>query len=227
MTTMTDVPIRNLELLNDLSFFEQCKESDFLKHFYCIGHNFTYKQADYWTGIDYLKEVLKEGHSHKGFPDYLKSYSLQLNTFKLNPDSEGEEYVSLLEKVWSRLEEFKLKNAFKSNALFSVYPPGGFIGWHNNANASAYNIIFTWSESGKGHISFLDSEKKQIVKIPDKPGWQCKVGYFASYKEDPKKLMYHSARNDDWRMTIAFTLDTTYRSKELQKWIIEGISSDQ
>ena len=53
--------------------------------------------------------------------------------------------------------------------------------------------------------------------------------YFASYKENPKKLIYHTAKNDDWRITIAFTLDRSDFSirQNSKNGIIAGISSDQ
>ena len=50
-----------------------------------------------------------------------------------------------------------------------MYPPGGYISWHNNANASAYNLIFTWSETGDGYFKYIDGETKEEIVIKDKP----------------------------------------------------------
>ena len=62
----------------------------------------------------------------------------------------------------------------RHNALTAIYPPGGYISWHNNANASAYNLIFTWSESANGQFNYVDPSTKEVVVMRDVEGWQCK-----------------------------------------------------
>ena len=114
----------------------------------------------------------------------------------------------------------------KNNALTAWYPPGGFISWHNNANAAAYNLIFTWSETGEGQFEYVDPISKKVVVMQDKPGWQCKAAYFGHYGE-PERLFYHAAKSDCWRCTVSFTFDTSVLSAELREDLLEEISSDE
>ena len=116
---------------------------------------------------------------------------------------------------------------FRQNALFTIYPPGGFISWHNNANASAFNLIFTWSETGEGDFTYLDRNRNKLVTIKDEPGWQAKGGFFASYRENPRHLVYHSAKTDCWRITIAFILDRSEFSRQMQEEIIQAYNDYQ
>ena len=53
-----------------------------------------------------------------------------------------------------------------------------FIGWHNNANASAYNLIFTWSETGDGYFKYVDGYTGDEIVIPDKKGGNVKNWLF-------------------------------------------------
>ena len=48
--------------------------------------------------------------------------------------------------------------------------PSKDISWHNNANASAYNFIFTWSEHGDGYFDYVDTSTGEVVRIPDVKG---------------------------------------------------------
>ena len=74
-----------------------------------------------------------------------------------------------------------------------MYPPGGYISWHNNANASAYNLVFTWSESGNGYFKYIDGEtKKEIVEGIAKAlgiSYQDIAGLEKSPKADLKVLV--------------------------------------
>ena len=90
------------------------------------------------------------------------------------------------------------------SALTMAYPPGGYIEWHNNANAPSYNLVFTWSETGNGWFRYYDRDRKENVTIPDKAGWSVKAGYFGSYDDD--KLVYHCAATECWRMTWSWML---------------------
>ena len=104
-----------------------------------------------------------------------------------------------------------------------MYPPKGFISWHNNANASAYNLIFTWSETGDGYFKYIDGYTGDEIVIPDKKGWQCKAGYFGAYNEEPEKLVYHTASTDCWRITVSYIFNREEMSLGLQEDVIEEI----
>jgi hypothetical protein len=116
-------------------------------------------------------------------------------------------YIDLISEYRTKGEElnFKLMTELsaKKNTLVTCYPPGGFISWHNNANASGYNLILSWSENGDGWFDYWDADKKERVRIPDHAGWQAKMTYFGSYKE-PDYLCYHAASTNCLRLSIAY-----------------------
>lgn len=177
-------------------------------------------EADKWTGTKELHRTIAMERDHDGFPEVISAYSFgsdNLQYIKTDRCSEISNGIARLQQhVAGRL-------MLRKNALFAVYPPGGFISWHNNANASAYNFIFTWSESGAGWFKYWDMEKQEMVTFQDKPGWQCKAGYFGGYADPKHTWCYHSARTDCLRMTVAFTLTRDEMSIKLQDQIIEEI----
>ena len=183
-------------------------------------------QADKWTNHDYMKKIMSMGKSHNGFPECSASYSFgqgQLNFSANAGESVGE--VAYYQQKF--MKEIQTVFNLKRNALFSVYPPGGFISWHNNANASAYNFIFTYSETGDGYWEHWDTKEKKVTRIQDVKGWQCKAGYFGAYEDPADRLVYHCAKNgtSGLRMTIAFVLERSELSSGLQEWVIEDIHS--
>ena len=179
-------------------------------------------EMDKWTSIKELHRTIEMDRKHDGFPEVICGHSFGADNLiyeKLDRCREITEGIARLQQhIAGRL-------MLRKNALFAVYPPGGFISWHNNANASAYNFIFTWSESGSGWFKYWDMEKKRMVEFQDKPGWQCKAGYFGGYADPKHTWCYHAARTDCLRMTIAFTLTRDEMSIQLQDQIIEEIST--
>lgn len=93
------------------------------------------------------------------------------------------------------------------NALVMAYPDNGYIGWHHNGNAPGYNILMTYSQDGDGNFSYWDFNKKEIVVMPDRPGWSVKVGYYPSIKSERDKLYWHSAKTAKQRVSIAWVLN--------------------
>ena len=75
----------------------------------------------------------------------------------------------------------------KHNALAAVYPPGGFIAWHNNANAPAFNLIFSYSESGAGWFDYIHPETKEVIRCQDKLQVSGLVRQHTSDTMDKKK----------------------------------------
>lgn len=156
------------------------------------------EKAENWVSDSYMNQIIGQGRSHDGFPKILKGFTgLKHNDGHHTNGSEIKDATNVLN---SKLIEFL---SCRNNALNACYPPGGFISWHNNANASGYNIIITYSETGEGWFDYWDIEKKERVRIQDKPGWQAKMTYFGPY-EDPDKLCYHAAYTDCYRITVAF-----------------------
>lgn len=223
---MRKLQLNNPEILEDLKEFERFVTPDYIKFFELRGKSFEKDTQEYACSQEYLKEMLGKGREgHEGYPDIIKSYSLQHNTLWLDKKCvDYDRAKAILNEAWHALSNLAMKYSLKNNALFAVYPPGGFIGWHNNANASAYNMIFTWSETGEGDFTYYDKENKKLVQMKDDKGWSCKMGYF-SHWDDPEPVTWHCAKTDCWRMTVSFVFDRSERSKQIQQWVIEDIES--
>jgi hypothetical protein len=98
--------------------------------------------------------------------------------------------------------EFAKEIGAHSSALLTYYPPGGYVGWHTNYDANAYQILFTWSD-GNGYFRYYDKEKDEIIHLPDVKGWQCRHYYFGS-KREPENICWHSAYSGGERITLAY-----------------------
>lgn len=160
--------------------------------------------AEKYLSDEYMHEIMNSGKNHKGYPDKMRSYADLMPDNQLSGDKA---YIDLISEYRTKGEElnFKLMTELsaKKNTLVTAYPPGGFISWHTNANASGYNLILTWSENGDGWFDYWDNDKKERVRIPDHAGWQAKMTYFGSYDE-PEDLCYHAASTNCLRLSIAY-----------------------
>jgi hypothetical protein len=217
---MKSVNIKNkevLEILNEfLDIWWDKKETDLTK-FYLPAKDVN---RDDYISNEYKLKIINKGSFHNGFPEKLRGYSIKID-IDGNPNLSDLEinknYIEINEKLQALLST-------KHNALCAVYPPDGFISWHNNANASAYNLIFTWSETGNGYWKHVDPYTGKDIIVQDVPGWQCKAFYFGSYEDDPKDVVYHMASTDCWRMTISYIFDRTH--KQFWKDVIEEIETE-
>lgn len=217
---MRDVPLNEnaISILKSAEWFLDPKNYKTVR----LGAKECLTERQVWIGESCRERIMGMGQHHDGFPEKVCAYGFGMPSLKvLVPDRIQEVGDKIVEVIELLSTQFTLRR----NALFSVYPPGGFISWHNNANASAYNFIFTWSETGAGGFRYWDWEKNKVVTIKDVPGWQCKAGYFGSYTDPVNALCYHSAYADCLRMTIAFTVSREDAAIGLQDWIIEDISS--
>jgi hypothetical protein len=201
MIPVRDINLQNRDFLNIINEYK-----DFLlrrdddedlpfaaKHLKIRHEN---EKPEDWLSDNYLQNLISEGKGHCGYPRILKGFQ----GLKWDDPDGIPEIKDKTDKLNSSLIEFL---SCRNNALNALYPPGGFISWHNNANAKGYNIIITYSETGEGWFDYWDVDKKERVRIQDKPGWQAKMSYFGPYDE-PDKLCYHAAYTDCYRLTIAF-----------------------
>ena len=150
---------------------------------------------EYWIGDDYL-ESIQIGHD--GSPESARSYCLKPDHDKSSNLDYRKSYIRLDERLKTEL-------GVQNSALSQFYPAGGYIGWHTNENASSYNLIFTWSETGDGYFEWVDPVTKDHFRMKDKKGWTCKAGYFGS-SEETDKIIYHCASTDSRRITLSYTL---------------------
>ena len=214
------IPINNseiLETLNKFLWFYDEREKEIAK---CVIFN-EGKDRDYFTGDEHRDSIMSRGSIHDGFPEKGKFYSFKTD----NKNTGGSLTRKTIQHYTTINEELQVKLCTKHNALCVLYPPEGYISWHNNANASAYVLIFTWSETGDGYFKYIDGYTGDEVIVPDKKGWQCKAGYFGSYDEEPEKLVYHTASTDCWRMTVSYIFNRKEISLGLQEDVIEEIKS--
>ena len=217
-----DIPIHNQEVLDILNKYLWFYENlDILKE--GVHMNGEGLDAKDWVSEQYLNRVMSMGTSHDGFPEKVKSYNFKPERMMFR---DKEKSIGLVKKYDELNSEFMNYLSTKNCALAVLYPPGGFISWHNNANASSYNLIFSWSETGDGYFQYVDGDTGETVKLQDKKGWQCKSGYFGHYGEHQSKLCYHSAKTDCWRMTVSFIFDRTDMSHGIQDDVIEDIMTE-
>jgi hypothetical protein len=154
--------------------------------------------GDHYTGEDEMWRIIDMGEEHDGAASTSVCYAIKPDHYK---GTHPEEYS----KTWNGLNASLTEElGVQHSALSTLYPPQGFIGWHNNANASAYNIIFTWSEHGDGWFKYVDPKTQEVITIQDDKGWNLKAGHFGTYGSGD--VVYHSAKTDCYRMTLSYTL---------------------
>ena len=157
----------------------------------------TQANPEYWCSEDYLRKIIARKDDHKGFPEEGMAQPIEYMVERDN------KWLSFRNKA---REEFTLDIGAQHAALTNYYPPGGFVGWHTNWNASAYQILFTWSRTGEGYFRYLDLKTNNIVTIEDKPGWQCRWYYFGRQAEIDHHC-WHSAYTYCDRFTLAYKFD--------------------
>ena len=95
----------------------------------------------------------------------------------------------------------------KSNSLACYYPENGYTGWHHNANAPGYNVLFTFNDSNGGYFEEYDILNEKYIKHEDGIGWSAKTGYFGSHKEQDKKVWHCAANYSGQRITVSYIID--------------------
>tara|TARA_R110002096_G_scaffold69149_1_gene166375 strand:- start:45408 stop:46055 length:648 start_codon:yes stop_codon:yes gene_type:complete len=172
-------------------------------------------EADKYTGDKHLSDIIGLKEKHEGAASISYSSGLKPEHYKGDkPDEYRKDFIDVDARI-------KLELGLQCNALAQLYPPGGFIGWHNNANASAFNLIFTWSETGDGWFKYIDPSTNEMVTMSDQQGWTLKAGYFGQYGSG--KVCYHGARTECTRMTISYVLG---HNKDYWLDCIEHINND-
>lgn len=150
---------------------------------------------EYATGNEYLSHM--QGKKVDGFPE--QTVGIDLMKFTTGHES--------VQKALKKLDEELLAwSGSRNNAVKMLYPKGGFMGWHHNANAPGYNILLSWSEKGLGYFRYQDPITKEIVTMQDTPGWTAKVGYYGPWHE-PNKIYWHCASAEqEERFTLGYII---------------------
>lgn len=201
---MINIKINNkkiINLLNDYStWFTKLDKSQLI----VLGKP---DQDDYYTKEDYFKTINLE--EHEGFPEV--SYGVDINM----PNSTS---LNLRERIRQVDSNFNDILSAKHCAVKMYYPKGGYMGWHNNHNASGYNILFSYTKNGKGYFKYKNPHNLESVTMNDTPGWTAKVGYYGTLKEKDK-IYWHCARAYEDRLTLGFVIP----DKNFWEMMIEDI----
>lgn len=169
--------------------------------------------GDYYTSMEHLEHMKTkiyagEKKRENGFSEATYGINMTL------PDcGSNKEVAAAVKNVNKRLNAFFCT---MFNAVSMYYPPGGFMGWHNNGNAYGYNILLSWSNGNhQGYFQYIDPITKELVQIHDDEnimdGWTIKVGYFGEFGEEDR-LFWHSARTfDNERITLGYVIPTEHK----------------
>jgi hypothetical protein len=227
---MKNIPIKNEEILGALNNFLWYYENKDIVSKSLRLHGKAEDRAHY-VGDKYRDMIVALDDKHDGYPEECHSYALKADRM-LHLGMEGRKSLdsgnasTFIERYSKYNEKLCQLLCTRNNALTQMYPPNGYISWHNNANASAYNLIFTWSETGDGCFKYIDGHTGKMVTVQDVPGWQCKAGYFGAYGEPWYNRVYHAAETDCYRITVSYIFDRSDMALNLQDEIIEEIMSD-
>ena len=94
-------------------------------------------------------------------------------------------------------------------------PPGGFLGWHTNANALMPRMYFVWNDSDTSEF-YVDTPKG-IKVISESKGWRKNVFVPPAW---------HSGRTDGFRFSMGFRPSSrwTYKDTDEIKYLLKGTS---
>lgn len=147
---------------------------------------------------------LKGTDNHSGFPEQHFASPIS-KMVRMDPE------------IWSDFQErvkfdFAKELGAHSSALLNFYTIGGFVGWHTNWNSPSYQILLTWSSTGKSFFRFWDKSRdngdhppktSHVKTIHEVPGWQAKWFYFGHRHEHDHHL-WHCAWSGCNRLTLAY-----------------------
>jgi hypothetical protein len=158
---------------------------------------------DYACSNEYLQEMQSKKNV-TGYPEitYGTDFMLDLADMITNKRI-SDRFAGAVKKMD---QDLMMWSGSRFNAVKMYYPKGGFMGWHHNANCPGYNVLLSWSKDGSGFFRYQDPATKEIVTIPDTPGWTAKVGYYGAFHE-PDRIYWHCAwaKNED-RLTLGYVI---------------------
>ena len=158
---------------------------------------------DSGTSHDYHKFMmnLDKQKKHEGFPE-----SALLVDYKNSPIVETS--IKSRDRAISITQELTSELGAEHNSLLCYYPVNGYIGWHHNANAGGYNVLFTFHDSNGGYFEEYDMIAGKYIKHEDGIGWSAKTGYFGSFDDPEEKKVWHCAANRSGnRITVSYIIN--------------------
>jgi|TARA_R110000868_G_scaffold188385_1_gene431099 hypothetical protein len=199
---MSEIQLTNTKILQHLNnlkddFFSKPNYDD--KKYRVRSKNWNHCNIeDFYCSRTYLDYLLRDESSHLGYPEEHMAQPISYME-KVDPD------------LWTEFRkkariDFTLEIGAQHAALTNYYPPGGFVGWHTNWDANAYQVLFTWSRTGDGYFRYYDKKNDEIITVEDKPGWQARHYYFGR-KDELDHHCWHSAFTWSDRITLAYKFD--------------------
>lgn len=199
---MKQIELNNPQLrsiLNDfLIVFQEKFDFKTFPHFRNPDQQFT---LEYVTGNEYLSHM--QGKKVTGYPEQTYGFDLMFERGNQNIINDNPPLKKALVKLDKDLLAW---SGSRNNAVKMVYPKGGFMGWHHNANAPGYNILISWSKDGTGFFKYQDPITKEIITINDSPGWTCKVGYYGALHEKDKIYWHCAGAPFEERFTLGYII---------------------
>ncbi len=123
-------------------------------------------------------------------------------------DMVKEEEISELRQKLDRIVTLRVRGLFgmpeglwvyKSGHF--LYPPGGFMSWHTNANGYGWRLYINYvEEPGKSFFRYRDPDTGKIMTLWDKE-WNFRV-----FKIDPKRLFWHAVYSETNRYSFGFRI---------------------
>ena len=194
---MKEIAIKNVELKRILdNWLEVLLRADRSMYPYDagVGKNGAFT-PEYACGMEYLTHM--QSKKVDGFPES----TLGIDLMRYKPPQE-----SLVKALFQLDTDLMNWSGSRNNAVKMLYPKGGYMGWHHNANASGYNILLSWSEKGTGFFRYQDPITKEIVTMQDTPGWTCKVGYYGAWHEADKIYWHCAQAAHEERLTLGYII---------------------
>jgi hypothetical protein len=206
-----------LQILTEFSDWFFARDNSDLESY--VGKNPNFKKisikelAEEATGMAYLQKAMEDPKKY-GFPSH--SWGIELAHDHAYYDAK--DIKDRASKTNDKLMDFF---GARNNALQMYYPAGGYIGWHNNANARGYNIVLSCNPGADGEFEHWDHVNNKLNVFKDQSGWNCKVGYFGGFDE-PEKMYWHCARTRSPRLTLSYVI----YDKNLWEDMVQDINCD-
>jgi hypothetical protein len=157
-----------------------------------------------------FKLIDTSGPHHSGMPGHL--YSEDWGKDKLLEDKNNTviDTLNVMEKLGSSL-------MCRRHALLTLYPPGGYIGWHHNGNIPGRNLLFSWSENGDGLFRLYNNKLKNFEDYPDSPGWNVKsLKFYGHLEAEQTGFSWHAMATNCFRFSVAFLLSDQFNKEPTQ-----------
>jgi len=226
---MAEITIRNKELLATLnSFVDGMVNTEGYDDpkYHTMRDECDTTKGEYYCSKDYLDECLARTEL-VGVPD--RYFASPISNMVRQDKDKWSDYMQRVKY------DFAAEIGAHTSALLSYYPTGGFVGWHTNYDANAYQVLFTWSKTGDGYFKYLDNETGEIITEQDVKGWQARHYYFGA-EDEPEHHCWHAAYAGCERITLAYkfvndggkaNLCQDEMARTIRDMLIEDIESEE